>query len=234
MEAQLFDRGNNLSQLCVRKLTGNGWRHHGVNFIFLVVFAFFQHFYHIGDKGFIHNGTPRAHINTSSAGNALAVVNLRGFGLCAGGNRIHLTGDFAGAALIDDGAVRTRLGAAAAVDAFFLINMSPLVLIKSDRITGAHIFTAVSQAAAAGLGHLIAAHGAFITGNVDNLNHVGVFLKAAHGHMDAFVDDRPFFVYAASHGRLVARHDGIRNIDIRICQPVLKGMAGNFPQNLIF
>ena len=63
--------------------------------------------------------------------------------------------------------------------------MRLLLAVKGDSPPAADILTAVSQAAAAGLGYLVAAHRTFVTGYLDNLNNIGVFLVSAHSYFNA-------------------------------------------------
>ena len=47
-----------------------------------------------------------------------------------------------------------------------------MIVVKGNGTAFADILASVSKAASAGLGDLIAAHGAFIAGNIDNLNNI--------------------------------------------------------------
>ena len=52
--------------------------------------------------------------------------------------------------------------------------------------------------------------------------------------MDPLADNGPLLIHAAAHSGLVAWDDGIRDIDIGVHQPVLKGVARHLPQDFIF
>ena len=64
--------------------------------------------------------------------------------------------------------------------------MSLLVLIKGDSAHTAYIFTAVGDTAAARLSYIIAADRTFVTGNINDLDDIGVCRVAAHSYLYTF------------------------------------------------
>ncbi len=132
-----------------------------------------------------------------------------------------------------NGAVRADLGAGAALLALALVDMCHVVFVKGECTEAAHILAPVGKAPAARRRDLVAADRALIAGNVDNLNHVGVVLVAAHGNLDALGQNGALLVYAAAHGRNFARHDGLGNIDCALRQAVCPCLPRDFPQDLV-
>ena len=72
------------------------------------------------------------------------------------------------------------------------------MLIKSDGLSGARVLTTMRQTAAAGLRYLISAFGAVIAGDIDNFNHVAFIFAPTDRQHHAFLQNRPFLVYAAA------------------------------------
>lgn len=73
-KAQFLDAGDDLAQLRVCKLAGNGGSHHCVKLISFILLAFLNQLNHVQNKGFIHDGAKGALVNACAAGNALVVV----------------------------------------------------------------------------------------------------------------------------------------------------------------
>ena len=65
---------------------------------------------------------------------------------------------------------------------------------QADGSLAADILTPVGQTAAAGVGDLVAAHGALVTGDVDDLDNIGILPVAANGQLDTFVDNGPLLI----------------------------------------
>ena len=118
-------------------------------------------------------------------------------------------------------------------DTFGFVDMCLMLVVKRDRAALAGVLAPVCQTAAARIRHLIAAGGTVVAGDVNHLNDV-VSLAAAHGQLHPFRQDRPFLMHAAAHGGNFPRHDGFGNIHHVFQQRVVPGMAGHFPQHLVF
>ena len=68
------------------------------------------------------------------------------------------------------------------------------------------------QTATAGVRDHIAAGGALVAGNVDDVDDVRIVLRAAHGQLHALGQNGALFIYAAAHGGRLARNDFLGNI----------------------
>jgi len=233
IKAQSLDSADHLPQLRIGKLAGNGGRHHRIQLILRIILAAANQVDHLEQIGFIHNRAKRALIDAGAAGDALAVIDM-GKLLFILSNRPNFAGRFARAFAVGNGAIGADARAFSAVDAFFFIDMRLLVLIKGDRAHGADVFTAVRNAAAAGIRHFIAAHRAFIAGNIQNFYDVRVFLISPKRHSDALADDRPLLIDATAHRRLFARDDLRRDFQHRPIQLIFKGIPRHFPQHFVF
>ena len=75
MEAELLQTCDDLPELSICKLAGNGRRHNGINLVFRVVFALLDDVYDVKDKGLVGNSSERALIYACAAGDALVVVD---------------------------------------------------------------------------------------------------------------------------------------------------------------
>ena len=128
------------------------------------------------------------------------------------GNGLDLACLNTGTGVVENGSVGANLGALTALDTLGFVDVSNVVIIKGDRPSFAYVLATVSQAATAGRGHLIAAHGAFIAGNLNDLNHIGVAAVTAHGKLHTLCHDGTLLVDTAPHGRLTFGNDNIGNI----------------------
>ena len=144
-EAQLLDTGDNLAQLGVAELAGDGGRHHSVELVVLVVVALFNHVHHVQDKGLIHNGAKGALVDAGAAGDAGLVVDV-GSAAVRHADGFNLAGVLAGALLVDDGAVGADLGALATLYALGFVNVGMQVLVKGDGPPPAGVLAAVCDA----------------------------------------------------------------------------------------
>ena len=106
-----------------------------------------------------------------------------------------------------------------------------MIAVKGERAETADVLAAVRKAAAAGIGDLVAAHGALVAGDVDNLNGVR---RAADSYLDPLVEYRSFLVNAAAHGRRVAGNDGLRYLEKILEQGVVPCKSCNLAQDFIF
>ena len=189
----------------------------------------------IENEGLIDDCAERALVDTGTAGDALFVINMRCAMLFAAhADGLNLAGLFARTLLVDDGAVRAYLGAGAALLALALVDVRHMVGVKGERAEAAHILAPVRKASAARRRDLVTADRAFVAGDINDLNHVGVVLIAAHGYLDALGQDRALLVYTAAHGRDLARDDGLGNVDRAFRQTVCPCFPRDFPQDLIF
>ena len=233
VEAQLLQSRDDLPQFSIGKLAGNRGRDHGKDLVLGVALALFDHVDHVENEGLVRNGTEGAGIHAGAAGNALGIVDARLL-LVTHGDCLDLAGGFAGAAIVVNGAVRADLGAGAALLALALVDVRHMVGVKGERAEAAHILAPVRKASAARRRDLVTADRAFVAGDINDLNHVGVVLIAAHGYLDALGQDRALLVYTAAHGRDLARDDGLGDVDRAFRQTVCPCFPRDFPQDLIF
>ena len=112
--------------------------------------------------------------------------------------------------------------------------MRHVILVKRDSAEAADVLTAVRKTAAAGVCHLVAAHGTFIAGNVYDLDDIGVAFVAAHGDFDTLGEYCTLLVDTAAHSRRFARHDYFWNINCRFGQAIGPGLSRYLPQYLVF
>ena len=189
----------------------------------------------IENEGLIDDCAERALVDTGAAGDALFVINMRcAMLLAAHADGLNLAGLFARTLLVDDGAVRAYLCALAALYALRLIDVRLLLLIKRDGAAAAYVLAAVCKTTAAGLCDDMAADRAFVAGDINDLNHVGVVLIAAHGYLDALGQDRALLVYAAAHRRRLAGDYFLRDVKECFIEIGVPRMLCDRAQNLIF
>ena len=74
--------------------------------------------------------------------------------------------------------------------------------INGDSTQFARIHTGMSHAPSAKIRHHVSCHRAFITCNVDDLDHIMILLLAAQCDTDPLRHDSSVLVDAAAHGRL--------------------------------
>ena len=77
LQSPVFDTGDNLSQIGVQELAGNGRRHDGYRRIVSVYPALLQRVDHVHDAGYVYSGSKRTVIDAGSAADALFIVDLR-------------------------------------------------------------------------------------------------------------------------------------------------------------
>ena len=139
------------------ELTDKGRCHDGNNLITLE-----NGLNDLEDLALIHNGTKGTGNQALSTGNTLVLIDHRA-ALIIGTDGIHTAGGGAGALQMDNGVVRTGLGALAALDAFRLINVR-LAVFELDSALGADLFAGTGKAVLAVLGDLILVGGAGMAG----------------------------------------------------------------------
>ena len=131
---------------------------------------------------------------------------------------LDLARALAGAHVVLDGAVGADGGALAAVDALVGVDVGVMVVVKGDRAARAGAGAAVRDAAAAVGADPVAADGALVAGDADDLDHVGVFLVAAHGDLHALGHDGALLVDAAAHGAPGAGGDHLGDVQIAVLE----------------
>ena len=109
-----------------------------------------------------------------------------------------------------------------------------LFFVEPNRIARANVLAAMGDASPAGIRDYVAADRTFITGNIDDLDDIGVVFVTAHRELDTLRQDRPFFIYATAHGRFRAGRDLFGNITDAVKQTVLKRRTRNLAQNFVF
>ena len=169
---------------------------------------------------------------TPTAGDALVVVN-GGLPVLIYRNRLHRATHHARTMLEDDGRIGTRLRAFATFDTFVFIHRSPVVH-NGDGVFRANLLAAVYHASATGRSHIDSVDGALVAGAIDDLNHVGVFLVAAHRHLDPVLQNGAFLVDAAAGLRFRAGTEKLGDFHVSVLQATLVGTADNLLQDFIF
>ena len=77
--------------------------------------------------------------------------------------------------------------------------MGHVVAVKGDGTELAHVLATVSQTPTAGVGDLVAADGTFVTGDVDDLDDIGIVSIATHGDLNTLAEDGTFFINTTTH-----------------------------------
>ena len=232
VEAEPADARYDLFDLRILELADDGGRDDGVHVVLFAVFALFQDLDGVHDEGLIHDRAEGALVHARAAHDALIVVDDRLFVL-ADGDRLDLAGGDARALLRDDRAVRARLGALAAFDALGLIH-DRLVVDDLDRPFRADLLAAVHDAAAAGGRHEDAADGAFVAGDVDDLDDVGVLPVAAERELDALLHDGALLEHAAAHRGFRSRRDLLGNVYVQVLVTMLIFVADDRFEHVVF
>ena len=102
--------GDNLPQLGVGELAGDGGGNNRIDMVFLIVPALFYHINDIEDIGFIGDGAKGALIDAGTAGNAGIVINSGGL-ILIHGDGLDLAGVLAGPLAVYNGGIRADPGA---------------------------------------------------------------------------------------------------------------------------
>ena len=200
--------------------------------VFAIFLALFDHVDDIEDIGFIGNSAEGALVHARPAGNAGIVINGCRL-IFVHGDRLDFTGVFTGALAIHNGGIGANPRAGTAIHAFCFINVRHMVM-EADGALGTDVLTAACQTPSAGVGDLIAAHGALITGNINDLNDIGVLLIAAHCHAHPFAEDRTLLVDAAINGLGIAGRQLPRDRQHIIQQSIVPRLPRHLPQHLVF
>ena len=236
VEAQLLQTRNDLAQLGVGELAGDGGSHHGVNTAIsteIVAGAILQDINGVQHEGLVRNRAKGAQVHASAALDALGIVDLGGL-LLVHGDSLDLTSILAGTLAVDDSRKGADLGAGAALLALGLVDVGHVITVKGQRTELAHVLATVSQTTAASVGDLVAAYGTFVAGDVDDLNDVGIFLVSTHGQLNALAQNGALLVHTATHGGLFTGRELLGNIHHILHELVFPGKASNLSQHLIF
>src|SRR5699024_5576936 len=108
-----------------------------------------------------------------SAADALFIVDLR-FAPRSHGNSSYFARFLARSLEIVDSAVRAGLGASAALHALVLIYTGMVLIVNVDRLELTGIHARVIETAAAQVGYHVTGFRTLVTGDIDDLNHVGI------------------------------------------------------------
>ena len=111
--------------------------------------------------------------------------------------------------------------------------MGYVLIVKCDGAAAADVLAAVSKAAAAGVCDLISAHRAFVAGDLQDLDHVGVILVSAHCELHPLGKNGALLVNAAAHCGGVAGNDLHRNVEDRLKQGIVPCLAGYLAQDFV-
>ena len=172
-------------------------------------------------------------------------------------DRVHAAGRGARALLLDDRVIGAYVDAAAALDAFFLIDVrTAVVAVERDRALGAYLNARVRQAALATLGHHDLIFLAGVAGKLDDVDqrrgvvglltgrsfdivrHRGVLGRVAagqtHRQTQPLADDRAFEEDVVAVVADFTRNDLVRErLDAAVGRPLsMVGHARHFAENL--
>ena len=201
IESQLTDRRDDLSCLSVLELTCDSRCHDGMHVIVFIIVTVHDGLDDVGDTGHVQSRTERTLIHACSALDAFLAVDLS-YAVRRHGNGVHFAGSLTRSLEVGDGTVRTALGAFAAFHALRFVDFRFLMGVNGDSTQFARIHTGVSHAPSAKIRHHMSCHRAFITCNVDDLDHIMILLLAAQRDTDTLRHDSSVLVNAAAHGRL--------------------------------
>ena len=109
-----------------------------------------------------------------------------------------------------------------------------MVMVKGKSTLFADILASVSKTATARISNLIACRRAFVTGYINYLNYIRVVLIAAHSKLNTLCQNRSFFIYAATHCRLIARNDYCGYIKQILLKCSLPFLFCDLTQHLVF
>lgn len=232
VEAEHFDGGDHLMEAAVATLAYDGGCDDGVDAVAGVVLGFAEDFDDVEDEGFVLDGAEGALIDAGATGDALVVVD-HGRALLVDGDGLGFAALHAGAVLGDDGAVGAGFGALAAFDTLGFVD-GGAVVDDGDGVFGADLGAGMHEAATAGGCDEHAAYGAFVAGDVDYLDGVGVGFVASHGHLDALLDDGALFVDAAAELGFGTGADGLGYVYVDVFKIVVVGMLDDLFQYVVF
>ena len=137
VKPQPMQPGDNLPQLGVGELAGDGGGNDRIDMVFLIVPALFYHINDIEDIGFIGDGAKGALIDAGTAGNAGIVINSGGL-ILIHGDGLDLAGVLAGTLAVYNGGIRADPGTGTAVHTLGLIDVRHMV-VEGDGSLGAGI-----------------------------------------------------------------------------------------------
>ena len=112
--------------------------------------------------------------------------------------------------------------------------MCNVVVIKSDCTFFADILASVSKTASAGICYFVTADRTFVAGNIDNFNHVGIELIAAHCNLYSFGKNCTFFINTATHCGFITGNKILGDIENVVIQGIIPRESCNFTQNFVF
>ena len=232
-EAELFESRDDLTELCICKLAGDRGCDDRIYLGIFAALALFQEVDDVEDIGTVGDGAERALVHARTAGNALFVVDLCRL-VFVHGDCFDLAGILTGTLAVGDRGKGADLRTLTALHALGFINVRHMVVVKGDRAALADVLTAVCKASATGIGDFIAGSRALVAGDLDDLDHMLTVIGASHGDLHALAEDRTLLVHATAHGRLLAGHDLLRNIERILQQSSVPCLARDFAQDLVF
>jgi hypothetical protein len=112
--------------------------------------------------------------------------------------------------------------------------VSNVILIKGKSALFTNVLATMRKTSTACIGNLVSANGALVAGDIDNLNNIGIFFVSAHRHLDSLAKDRSFFINTATHCRLFAGYDHLRNIHNVFRKGIIPREASNLTEHFIF
>ena len=223
---------HHLPQFGVNELAGHRGRDDRIHLVFGVVRALFDHVDDVQDIALVDYRPERTLINARAARDALVVVYARRLVLVHG-DGFHLAGVFAGTATGHYRGVGADLRALTALHAQVFVDVRLLLVVEGYGVAFANVLAAVRKAAAAGVGHFVAAGRAVVARDVDDLYDVGIAAVAAHGEFDALGNDGALLIHAAAHGGSVARDDGLGDVGYLVQQVAVPRAARHFAQHFV-
>ena len=107
------------------------------------------------------------------------------------------------------------------------------MVLDPDSVLRTSVHAAVSDTAAACLGHLYAVNRTLVAGYWQHLDNVSAF-ALIHGELDPLIHNGTLLVNTAAHRGQGAGNYGFRNFEKSLFQSVFKGKPCHFAQNFVF
>jgi len=233
VKSELAQTRDDLTVLRICKLACDRGSDHSIDLARALALALFDDLDDVNDEGLIRDRAEGALINAGAATDALVVVDKSRL-LLVHRNCLDLAGVLTGTGALYDSGVGADLRAGTALDAFRFVDMRDVVFVEGERALLANVLATVGKAASAGIRDLISADGTLVTGDLDDLNDVGVLSVAADSKLNALAKYCALLINATAHRRLVSGNDDLGNVDAILKQAVVPRKTGDLAEHLIF
>ena len=235
LEAEVLKSGNNLSELSVRELAGNGGSNDCVysGTVFTgVLAALLKKIDSVYNIGLINDSAEGTLIYAGTALNALAVVDLCRL-IVVHGDCLNLAGILAGTLTSYDSGEGTYLRTGAALSALGLVNVSNVVVVEADSAELTYVLATVCHTSTTSVSYLVSTNGTLVARYLNNLDNVGVVLVTTHSELYSLAKDRTLLVNAASGGCFLSRCNDFGDINKIFKKLIFPSKSCNLSENLI-